>query len=94
MLLFSILVLIPVIMADYLSKNYKHAIFNKPFIRSFGTYINGFSINADILNLMYYPIFLFRRLCFSATIVIFVNYPYLQLILISLGNIVVSIFVS
>ena len=83
------LVVVPSALSEFLYQNYESAKDDKSFINAHGSYINGFRVKANILILMYYPIFMFRRLCYSAIIVFLSEYPYVQLALISICNIAV-----
>jgi len=47
----------------------------------------GFRVKVNIMNLMYYPIFMFRRLSYAATIVLLYDYPEIQLAFINIGTI-------
>lgn len=76
------LIIIPSLISEFLYQNHDCAKKSKPFITRHASYIKGFRVRANILNLMFYSIFLFRRLCFAAIIVFLSNYPELQISLI------------
>jgi len=70
-----------------LYRHRENASFDYKFRNAHSSYISGFRVKANIMNLMYYPIFIFRRLAFAATIVILYEYPEMQLALINIGTI-------
>ncbi len=80
----------PAFISEFLYQNHELAIKDSQFRATHASYISGFRVRANVLNLMYYPIFLFRRLAFAATITLLANYPSLQLGLISLQTLAVS----
>jgi len=80
------LVGVPAILSEFLYRYRVQAVKSKKFRAAHSSYIMGFRVNINILNLMYYPIFMFRRLAFAATIVILYDYPEIQLAFINLGT--------
>ena len=86
-----LLVAAPAVISEVLFRNYDAAMGDRSFITAHSTYIEGFRVKSNILVLMYYPIFLFRRLCFAATITILVDYPRIQLSLIMVGTFTVHL---
>jgi len=81
---------IPSFVSEFLFQYRDLAIKNKKFKMAHSSYISGFRVKANVLNLMFYPIFMFRRLTFAASITILYNYPAIQLTFISAGT--VSVF--
>jgi len=79
-----LLVGIPSIISEFLYRHRVAAYKNKDFMIAHSSYIAGFRVKENVLNLMFYPIFMFRRLTFAATITILYEYPTLQLCLTSL----------
>jgi len=77
---------IPSFVSEFLYQYRDAAIKNKKFRTAHSSYISGFRVGANILNLMFYPIFMFRRLTFAATITILYDYPVIQLAFISAGT--------
>jgi len=80
------LVGIPSIISEFLYQHRSAAYQDKEFIQTHSSYIAGFRVKANVLNLMFYPVFMFRRLTFAATITILYEYPAVQLSLSSLGT--------
>jgi len=81
------LVGVPAIVSEFLYRYRTQAVKNKIFRSAHSSYIMGFRVKENIMNLMYYPIFMFRRLTFAATIVILHDYPEIQLAFINIGTI-------
>eukprot|EP00826_Nyctotherus_ovalis_P010753 TRINITY_DN12818_c0_g1_i16.p2 TRINITY_DN12818_c0_g1~~TRINITY_DN12818_c0_g1_i16.p2 ORF type:complete len:221 (-),score=55.76 TRINITY_DN12818_c0_g1_i16:129-791(-) len=79
-----LLICVPTLISDFLFQNKELAIRDKQFKETFSCYLSGFRIKANILNLMFYPVYMFRRLTFAFTIVILADIPELQLAFISL----------
>ncbi len=80
----------PAFISEFLYQNQQLATTDTDFRAAHASFITGFRVKANVLNLMYYPIFLFRRLTFAATITLLVNYPSLQLSFILIQSLAVS----
>ena len=81
------LICVPALISDFLFIHREDANTNTEFRTTYSSYVSGFRIKTNILNLMFYPIYMFRRLTFAFTIVILANIPSLQIALITLVNI-------
>lgn len=62
---------------------------DKEFKTTHASYISAFRVKRNVLNLMFYPIFLFRRLVFAAIVVVLSDFPCVQLGAISVCTIAV-----
>lgn len=89
-----LLICVPALVSDFLFRNKTLAINDKEFRSTFSCYLNGFRIKANIINLMFYPIYMFRRLVFAFTIVILTSVPELQLAFIAVGTCCVILFIT
>jgi len=86
-ILSCMLVGIPSFISEFLYRHRDLAITDPNFKKIHASYISGFRVKANIMNLMYYPIFMFRRLLFAAIIVLLYNYPEVQLAFINIGTV-------
>ncbi len=85
-MLACVLIAAPSLIAEFLYRHHEDAKRVKKFRDAHASYIKGFRVKSNIMNLMFYPIFLFRRLAFAATVVLLSDYPSLQLSLITVGT--------
>lgn len=81
------LICVPALISDFLFIHKEKARNNTEFRTTYSSYVSGFRVKHNLLNLMFYPIYMFRRLTFSFTIVILASVPSLQLALITFVNI-------
>jgi len=80
------LVGVPAFISEFLYLHREEASGDKQFKIVHSSYISGFRVKANIMNLMYYPIYIFRRLAFATTIVILYDYPVVQLVFVNIGT--------
>jgi len=60
-----------------LLENTKVVLKTDAFMKSYGTLLEGLKI--DQYSAIFYPIYLFRRVIYSAILVILYEYPYIQI---------------
>jgi hypothetical protein len=87
----SLLVCCPAYISEFLYRNYPKAMTSTGFQARHSTLLSGFEYKRDILVIMFYPIFLFRRAATAAILSILVNYPYIQLGLLLCCSVTVSL---
>jgi len=81
-----LLIAVPSSISEFLYRHRSASYTSKAFRTAHSSYVSGFRVRANVLNLMFYPIFLFRRLAFAVTIAILYDFPLLQLSFINFGT--------
>ncbi len=76
----------PVLIYDFIYQNYQLVREDKAFRQAHSSFIAGFRVQTNLMNAMFYPIYLFRRLTFAGIVVLLYDYPSVQLALISIGT--------
>eukprot|EP00826_Nyctotherus_ovalis_P036851 TRINITY_DN3306_c0_g1_i1.p1 TRINITY_DN3306_c0_g1~~TRINITY_DN3306_c0_g1_i1.p1 ORF type:complete len:105 (+),score=14.36 TRINITY_DN3306_c0_g1_i1:55-369(+) len=86
-----LLICVPALLTDFLSRNRNLAIVNPEFRAAFSCFLSDFRVSSGTLNLFFYPIYMFRRLTFAFIIVLLSDAPALQLALILAGSLAVNL---
>ena len=87
------LVCVPSLLSDFLYRNKNLAKKDKSFQNDHACFIKGFKVNGNLLNIMYYPLYIFRRLVFAAIIVLIPSFPELQLAFIAVSTLCVFFWI-
>jgi hypothetical protein len=81
----SLAICTPAYFSEFFYEHAEEARYDHEFRRRHSSFLQNFRTKADLLNIMFYPIYLFRRLVFAAILVFLFAFPRIQL-----GFIIVS----
>jgi hypothetical protein len=86
----ALLVCAPAYISDFYYRHITESREDPAFRQDHAMFLQAFRVKTNIYNLMFYPIFLMRRTVFAAILVFLVDYPVLQIGLISISTLVVQ----
>ncbi len=79
----------PAYLSEFYYRYAEEASNDKQFRCDHAAFVKGFRVRDSLYNLMFYPIFLFRRTCYAAVLVFLADFPRLQLALVIISSLVV-----